>query len=91
MSAKAEDDGLLWLRYEVLHRVEIIEAVLGAVERREWSQVKTLLHPYLHWKEPGVAIRGRTKVLARLAAGPLPGAPSSCELRDGQVYRWSSM
>jgi hypothetical protein len=71
--------------------VEIIEAVLGAVERHEWAQLKTLLHPYLQWKEPGVAIRGRTKVLARLSAGPLPGAPSSYELRDGQVYRWSSM
>jgi hypothetical protein len=67
----------------------IIDDVLEAVDRRDWSRVKLLLHPYLHWREPGVTIRGRTKVLARLAEGPAPAPPNSYELRDGQVYRWT--
>ena len=70
--------------------MEIIEDVLAAVERQDWSRVKLLLHPYLHWKEPGVAIRGRVKVLGRLQNGSPAAAPTSYALRDGQIYRWSS-
>jgi hypothetical protein len=68
----------------------IVQDVLEAVERQDWAGLKLLLHPYLHWREPGVAIRGRTKVLARLAEPPPPAPPSSYELRDGQVYRWTA-
>jgi hypothetical protein len=49
-----------------------------------------LLHPYLHWSEPRTQIRGRTKVFARLAASPKPRPPDTYELRDGQIYRWTS-
>jgi hypothetical protein len=69
---------------------QIVRDVIGAVERQDWAVVKVLLHPYLHWREPRVALRGRTKVLARLAAGPVPAVPDSYELRDGQIYRWTS-
>ena len=69
---------------------QLVRDVIGAVERQDWARVKVLLHPYLHWTEPGVAMRGRTKVLARLAEGPVPVAPDSCEVRDGQIYRWTS-
>jgi hypothetical protein len=68
----------------------IVQDVLEAVERQDWARLKLLLHPYLHWREPGVAIRGRTKVLARLAEAPPAAPPSSYELRDGQVYRWTA-
>jgi hypothetical protein len=68
----------------------IVQDVLEAVERQDWPRLKLLLHPYLHWREPGVAIRGRTNVLARLAEAPPPEPPSSYELRDGQVYRWTA-
>jgi hypothetical protein len=68
----------------------IAQDVLDAVERGDWTTVKALLHPYLHWREPGVAIRGRTKVLTRLAESPPPSPPSTVELRDGQIYRWTS-
>ena len=68
----------------------IVRDVLDAVDRGDWTTVKALLHPYLHWREPGVAIRGRTNVLVRLAESPPPSPPSSIELRDGQIYRWIS-
>ena len=68
----------------------IIDDVLAAVDRQDWSRLKLLLHPYLHWREPGVAIRGRAKVLARLAKPPAPAPPSTYEVRDGQIYRWTA-
>lgn len=69
---------------------QIVRDVLDAVGRQDWAVVKASLHPYLHWSEPDVALRGRVKVMARLAAGPVPAAPDRCELRDGQIYRWTS-
>ena len=66
----------------------IVRQVLAAVARQDQVALKALLHPYLHWSEPRLEIRGRVKVLARLAAAPAPGPPASYELRDGQIYRW---
>jgi hypothetical protein len=68
----------------------IVQDVLDAVERGDWTTVEALLHPYLHWQEPDLTIRGRTKVLVRLAESPPPSPPSTVELRDGQIYRWTS-
>jgi hypothetical protein len=67
----------------------IIRDVLSAVARQDQPALKVLLHPYVHWDEPRISIRGRVKVLARLAAAPAPGPPASYELRDGQIYRWN--
>ena len=67
----------------------IVSDVLSAVDRQDWPRLKPLLHPYLHWTEPRIALRGRVKVFARLAAAPAPTPPSSYELRDGQIYRWN--
>ncbi|GID92922.1 nuclear transport factor 2 family protein [Amorphoplanes digitatis] len=67
----------------------IVAEVLAAAERRDAAALKALLHPYLHWHEPRLDLRGRVKVLARLAAAPAPGPPASYELRDGQIYRWN--
>jgi hypothetical protein len=36
-----------------------------------------------------VKTRGRSKVLAHLAVNPLADLPTSWELRDGQIYRWT--
>ncbi|MEU8813017.1 nuclear transport factor 2 family protein [Actinoplanes sp. NPDC048796] len=66
----------------------IVAEVLDAVGREDRAALIRLLHPYLHWTEGGVTVRGRTKVLARLAG--VPGPPASYELRDGQIYRWVS-
>ena len=69
----------------------IAEEVVTAVERRDWPLLETLLHPYLHWTDAnGRKLRGRANVLARLAAEPNAVPPSSIELRDGQVDRWTS-
>ena len=47
-----------------------------------------LLHPYLHWRDGDVALRGRKHVLAHLREHPAPKPPREVEVRDGQVYRW---
>ncbi|WP_223163529.1 MmcQ/YjbR family DNA-binding protein [Nocardioides humilatus] len=47
-----------------------------------------LLHPYLHWHDRDVALRGRNNVLAHLREHPAPKPPREVEVRDGQIYRW---
>jgi SnoaL-like protein len=68
----------------------IAHEVVAAIERRDWDGLKPLLHPYLHWTDgAGHTIRGRTKVLANLAADNPARPPLSFTLRDGQIYRWT--
>lgn len=69
---------------------EPVRTVLVAVRERDWDRLKLALHPYLHWTEPGLKLRGRTKVLAHLAGRESIAEPAGYELRDGQVYRWTS-
>jgi hypothetical protein len=65
--------------------------VLNAIAREDWDAVRARLHPYLHWNgADGTRLRGRTTVIAMLKANPPSAAPSWCELRDGQIYRWHS-
>jgi hypothetical protein len=68
---------------------EVVASVLRAVRDGDTAFLTLALHPYLHWAEPGVKLRGRTKVLAHLAASGSTAEPASYELRDGQVYRWT--
>ena len=68
----------------------VIAEVLDAVRGGDRPALIELLHPYLHWNEGGVTIRGRNKVFARLESGPAPAPAESYELRDGQIYRWTS-
>jgi hypothetical protein len=68
---------------------QVVRDAVAAIELRKWELLRPLLHPYLHWSEGGVTIRGRTKVLAHLETTPAPGPPHSYELRDGQIYRWT--
>jgi hypothetical protein len=58
------------------------------IERREWHDVRPLLHPRLHWQDREVALSGRTQVLAHLAEHPTPRPPTAVEVRDGQIHRW---
>ena len=55
----------------------------------EWGELRDLLHPYLHWTDGELALRGRTRVLDHLRAHPTPRPPRAVEVRDGQVYRWT--
>jgi hypothetical protein len=68
---------------------DVVRRVLVALQDRDWATLKLALHPYMHWTEPDVKLRGRTKVLAHLATRTSIAAPTSYELRDGQVYRWT--
>ncbi len=63
--------------------------VRRAVAEGDEEALRRLLHPYLHWTRPdGSVVRGRRHVLALLAGAGSVERPSSCALRDGQVYRW---
>ncbi len=63
--------------------------VWGLVEQQEWGEVRPLLHPDVRLGDGAVEVRGRTRVLAHLADHPTPRPPTSVEVRDGQLYRWS--
>jgi len=67
----------------------VVQEALDAIERGDWGQLKRVLHPYIHWTQNDTTLRGRTKVLAHLAAHPGVNPPTSYELRDGQIYRWT--
>lgn len=58
------------------------------VEKQEWHDVRPLLHPYLHFDDGHVSLRGRNQVLDHLQGHPTPKPPIEVEVRDGQVYRW---
>ena len=64
-------------------------AAWAAIDAGEWGELRPLLHPYLHWHDGDVALRGRTHVLRHLQQVPTPRPPTEVEVRDGQIYRWS--
>ena len=66
----------------------LIEEALGAIGHRDWESLRLMLHPYVHWKDGGTSICGRTKVMAHLRVHPQARRPGSWEVRDGQIYRW---
>ncbi|MEO5662168.1 MAG: hypothetical protein ABIR39_02700 [Nocardioides sp.] len=61
----------------------------AALDRSDWAALGPMLHPHLHWLDRSVVLRGRLNVLSHLRAVPTPRPPTSVEIRDGQVYRWS--
>ena len=64
-------------------------AAWNAIDSGEWSDLTALLHPYLHFTDGEVELRGRRNVLSHLRARPTPKPPVSSEVREGQVYRWT--
>jgi hypothetical protein len=63
----------------------------AAIIAGQWDALRPLLHPYLHWTDVNGTVRGRSKVIAMLTgAATIPAEPKSVEIRDGQIYRWSS-
>lgn len=63
-------------------------AAWAAMDAGDWAALRPLLHPYLHWTDGAVALRGRRTVLDHLRDRPTPRPPREAEVRDGQVYRW---
>jgi hypothetical protein len=63
-------------------------AAWAALDAGEWGELRALLHPYLHFEDGRVALRGRKKVLAHLRERGAVRPPTSVQVRDGQVYRW---
>jgi hypothetical protein len=62
--------------------------VWDLVEKQDWHAVRLLLHPYLHFEDGVVRLRGRAKALEHLRGHPTPRPPHEVEVRDGQLYRW---
>ena len=58
------------------------------VDQQQWHDVRPLLHPYLHFDDGVVSLRGRNQVLDHLEAHPTPKPPTDVEVRDGRLYRW---
>ncbi|GAA4370229.1 hypothetical protein [Nocardioides caricicola] len=77
---------------KMLHELPDLEppaaAAWDAMDSGEWSDLTTYLHPYLHFTDGDLALRGRRNVVAHLRDHPTPKPPASVEVRDGQVYRW---
>jgi hypothetical protein len=63
-------------------------AAWAAMDAGEWGELRPLLHPYLHWADADVSLRGRSNVLEHLQSHPTPRPPREVEIRDGQIYRW---
>ena len=63
-------------------------AAWDALDREDWHELGALLHPYVHWQDRALALRGRTDVLTHVRTVPTPRPPTSVEIRDGQIYRW---
>ena len=69
--------------------MEIVSEAILAVEQRDWTRLRLLLHPYIHWTSTdGATTRGRNNVLTRLEMAAHVGPPADLEVRDGQIYRW---
>jgi hypothetical protein len=77
---------------KMLHDLPELEppaaAAWAAIDAGEWGEARDLLHPYLHFEDGAVTLRGRTNVLAHLRSHPTPKPPAAVEVRDGQLYRW---
>jgi hypothetical protein len=55
----------------------------------EWGELRPLLHPYVHFTDGAVSLRGRSNVLRHLQESPGARPARSVEVRDGQIYRWT--
>ena len=64
-------------------------ATWSAIDAGEWSELTGLMHPHLHFTDGEVVLRGRRNVVAHLRTHPTPKPPTSVEVRDGQLYRWT--
>ena len=74
--------------HELPELPEPVAHVWDLLDRHDLQTVRPLLHPYVHWLDGPLRLRGRTNVLSHLADNPTPRPPDRVQVRDGQVYRW---
>lgn len=68
-----------------------VARIWDLVERQEWGEVRTLLHPRVELAEGGGVVRGRSHVLTHLREQPRPRPPTEVEVVDGQLRRWTGV
>lgn len=70
-------------------QVPAVGNVLATIERRDWSSLRRLLDPGVHWTTAlEEHLNGPEQVIARLSADPTPAPPAYHEVRDGLIVRW---
>jgi hypothetical protein len=70
-------------------RVPAVGDVLSTIECRDWSRLRRLLDPEVHWTTAVEEhLHGPEQVIARLSGDPPPPPPAYHELRDGLIVRW---
>jgi hypothetical protein len=63
--------------------------VLDTIERRDWSRLKRLLDPDVHWTTAiEEHLHGPDEVIALLEDDPPPAPPAFHEVRAGLIVRW---
>ncbi len=74
---------------KVAEQVPAVGDVLATIESRNWSRLRRLLHPQVHWTTAVEEdLHGPSAVIALLEDDPPPAAPAYHELRDGRIIRW---
>lgn len=70
-------------------QVPAVGNVLATIERQDWTRLRRLLHPEVHWTTAVEEhLHGPTAVINCLSKDPPPAPPAYHELRDGQIVRW---
>jgi hypothetical protein len=61
----------------------------AAMDAGEWDVARRLLHPHVRFRDRGVEVRGRVRLLEHVRSHGTPRPPVEVEVRDGRIYRWS--
>ena len=70
-------------------QVPAVGDVLATIESRDWSHLKRLLDPSVHWTTAlEEHLHGPDEVIALLSSDPPPAPPAFHELRNGLIMRW---
>jgi hypothetical protein len=70
-------------------QVPAVSDVLATIEDRNWSRLRRLLDPNVHWTTAAEEhLYGPSAVIAVLSDDPPPAPPAYHELRDGRIIRW---
>lgn len=70
-------------------QVPAVSDVLSTIERRDWSRLRRMLDPEVHWTTAiEEHLHGPDEVIAQLVGDPPLAPPAFHELRDGLVVRW---